>query len=303
MRYSLIVPHYSDESRLNRFLKTVPIMRDDVEVIVVDDCSPDQSLLKVLQRSWPQVQWLSTQDNAGAGVARNIGLNAAQGRWLVFADSDDEFIEGAFEAFDNVLRDDDELVYFLAEAVQEVDGNPSVRSERFNEVVSGYIQRPNDGTLRCLQLEHVVPWAKVYSRSYIESRKVKFDAVRRSNDVAFNVLAAIQASNVRAEAVAVYRVYRRSESLTADKSSNAFLERFMVTVRLADRLKRLGVTKAVPATGRMLLSVKYGPKVMLKVWFVALCSSMYIEWSRVFDVKRWKLFLYRRAVVKKENIP
>ncbi|MAY25772.1 MAG: hypothetical protein CMK02_05680 [Polycyclovorans sp.] len=40
MRLSIIIPHFNDWTRLERLLRSVAVARDDVEVIVVDDCSP-----------------------------------------------------------------------------------------------------------------------------------------------------------------------------------------------------------------------------------------------------------------------
>ena len=289
--YSLIVPHFNDPARLERLLRSVPVERCDTEVIVVDDCSPDQGALDAVRARWPRVQWLSTPENAGAGVARNVGLDAARGRWLVFADSDDEFLPDAFETFDRVLRTDDELVYFLAEAVQEADGSPSVRSERMNELVQAYAAGQDAASLQRLRLQHVVPWAKVYARAFIEAHRLRFDPIRRSNDVAFNVLAAVQTQRLRAETIVVYRVYRRAESLTSDVSAAAFMERFLANRSLAQRLAAIGVPRGRPATGHMLLSLRYGPRIAARVWWLAIWSPMQVEWSRIFDLGRWRRFV------------
>lgn len=301
MNFSLIVPHFDDTDRLDRLLKTVPVERSDLEVIIVDDCSPNQETLEALRTRWPQVRWLSTSTNAGAGVARNIGLDAAQGRWVVFADSDDQFLSSAFETFERALQPDDELVYFLAEAVREADGNPSIRSERINELVIDYAETPNIETLQRLRLQHVVPWAKVYSLAFIEAHGLRFDPVRRSNDLAFNVLAAVQARHVRVEAIPVYRVYRRTASLTANTSAPAFMERFLVDRSLAQRLAALGIRRARSATGHMLLSVRYGPRVMLKVCCLAIFSPMLIESSRIFDLTHWWRFITTQRRDAKER--
>lgn len=299
--YSLVVPYYNDAERLGRLLHSVPIAREDVEVIVVDDCSLNQKALDAVRTEKPRVHWLSTLENAGAGVARNVGLDAARGRWLVFADSDDEFLPGAFDTFDRVLRADDELVYFLAEAVQEIDGHPSIRSKQLNELVTAYQTSPSEESLQQLRLQHVVPWAKVYSRAFIKKRELRFDPIRRSNDVAFNVLAAIQAPKVRVEAIPVYRIYRRAESLTADVSATAFLERFLTDRSVAIRLAEFDVQGARSATGHMLSSLQYGPKVALKVWWLAIRSPMRIQFGRIFEFKRWWRFFMTQRRTKQEQ--
>ena len=291
--YSVIIPHFNDCDRLKRLLNSLPIHREDVEVIVVDDCSLDKGALEVVQACWPKVRWLSTCVNSGAGVARNVGLDAACGAKLLFADSDDEFLPKAFDTIDRVVQQDDELVYFLADSIQEEDGSPSMRSEGLNELVAAYFTNPSSASLTQLKLNHIVPWAKVYSHEFVKSRGIRFDAVQHGNDVAFNVLAAIAASRVRAVNIPVYRVYRRNGSLTSNLDANAFLLRFNVHRSVAQRLSKIGVRRVWSATGYMVLALRYGPGITLRVWSQAIFSPMLIEWKRVFDIHRWQRFFAR----------
>lgn len=300
--YSLIIPHFHDTIRLERLLRSVPVKREDVEAIVVDDCSPDQNSLEAMRGRWLRVRWLSTPENAGAGVARNVGLDAATGRWLVFADSDDEFLPGAFEQFDRVLREDDQLVYFLAEAVQEVDGSPSVRAEGVNTLVEAYAAGGDQTIEQCLRLHHVTPWAKVYSRAFIESKELRFDPVRHGNDVAFNVLCGMQANKIRAFPNSVYRVYRRPQSLTANLSAEVFMQRFRVSVSVAERLATLGYRRIWPGQGQMLMSLRYGPRIILKVWCLTLRSPMKVDVFRALDMKCWWDYIHKRMKTKRELV-
>ena len=301
VKYSLIIPHFDDSERLERLLRTVPTDRRDLAVIVVDDCSPDQAGLLELKEEWPTVLWLSTSRNSGAGAARNVGLDNATGKWLVFADSDDEFLPNAFENFDSVLRDDDQLVFFLAQAVQERDGLPSTRADRINALVHEYATRPSDRTLRELQLGHVNPVAKIYRRSFIESHSLRFDSVQVSNDVGFNVMASVKAINLRVEPIPVYRIYRRSGSLTSTVSSETFLKRFEVSLSLAERLHGFGVNNAVSATGSMVRALSYGPRITWYVWRKAISSPMLVDWSRVLNLSRWVAYFTRNRQVREER--
>lgn len=291
--YSLIVPHFNDPIRLERLLYSVPIERGDVEVIVVDDCSTDHVAFDAVRVRWPSVRWLSTRENMGAGVARNVALDAATGRWLVFADSDDEFLPGAFKTFDQALREDDQLAYFLAEAVQEVDRSPSRRAETMNDLVATYIVSGDASSEQRLRLHHVVPWAKVYSRAYVEENCFRFDPVRNGNDVAFNVLSAIQARRVCAFPKPVYRIYRRPKSLTSDLSYEVFMQRFRVSVLVAQRLETLGYKGVWPGTGQMMMSLRYGPRVTIKVWWLVLRSPMKVNIFRILEPSRWRKYLLK----------
>lgn len=60
----------------------------DHEIIVVDDGSPFANLHEVRER-WPDVRWLQLPERGGPGAARNVGVGAAHGQWVLFLDADD----------------------------------------------------------------------------------------------------------------------------------------------------------------------------------------------------------------------
>lgn len=293
VRYSIIVPHYNDMERVERLLSSIPLAREDIEVIVVDDCSSNGGILDSAKEIWPTVTWLTTSKNSGAGVARNMGINFAKGRWLLFADSDDEFFPEAFETFDRVLQDGDQLVYFLAVGVHEVDGTPSVRSDRMNELVLDYISSNRVSAFQRLRLGHVVPWAKVYSRDFIEAHHIRFDPVRASNDVAFNVLAAMQASVMRAEAIPVYRIYHRAGSLTTESSAKDLLERLEVLCNLNQRLCALGKKERMHAASYLAQSINFGPGTWMRVILLILRGKMFAATLRRLGLNEVLQFLRR----------
>ena len=91
VKLSVIIPVYCVEATLERCLQSVVGQTfRDIEVILVDDGSPD---------GCPQLcdEWAARdsrisvihQRNRGLSAARNAGLDAAQGEWVTFADSDD----------------------------------------------------------------------------------------------------------------------------------------------------------------------------------------------------------------------
>lgn len=294
LKYSVIIPHYNDCDRLIRLLSSLPLNREDVEVIVVDDCSPDQVSLIQAKEKYPIVNWFSTQVNSGAGAARNVGLAHASGDWLMFADSDDQFTPYAFEVFDSCVRQDWELIYFLAEAVQEVNGHNSNRADRINDLCRSYIERPTEENLLRLKFGHVNPVSKVYSRRFICSIGLTFDEVRVANDVRFNVISALMARRVQVVPEYVYRIYRRASSLTSSASGDLFLQRVSVQAKLASELKSLGILHQISATGWMLSSIAYGPAIAWKVWVVCLTSPMKIKFGRIFHLSRWIRFCVTR---------
>lgn len=93
-RVSVIVPVYNAEKTIARCLESILAQTvPDLEVVVVDDGSPDGSaaIAASFAEEDERIRVLH-QPNAGLGAARNTGVQAAQGAYLSFVDSDD-FIE------------------------------------------------------------------------------------------------------------------------------------------------------------------------------------------------------------------
>lgn len=95
--FSIITAVYNSEQYLDDFFSSLfrqSFPMDKTEIIVVDDCSSDCSYTKLLswQKHFPIIRVLKTSFNSGQAAARNVGIEAAKGRYLTFIDSDD-FIE------------------------------------------------------------------------------------------------------------------------------------------------------------------------------------------------------------------
>lgn len=96
IKVSVIIPIYNVEKYIERCAKSLFEQSiDSIEYIFVDDCSPDDSvgiLLKTLDnysRKKQQVKLLKHKYNKGVAAARNTGIKAANGDFIIFCDSDD----------------------------------------------------------------------------------------------------------------------------------------------------------------------------------------------------------------------
>lgn len=99
MLLSIIIPAYNAEPYIDRCMTSVykgaPSL-EDFEVIVINDGSKDESL-EIFHRYCDRYANLSIIDkeNAGVSAARNLGIKAAKGDYVLFLDVDDELIEGS----------------------------------------------------------------------------------------------------------------------------------------------------------------------------------------------------------------
>ena len=89
---SVIIPCYNCQKYIAGSMNSIEQQTfQDFEVILIDDCSTDETL-ELLRQKWaavPRVQILASAVNQGPGPARNMGIKAAKGKYLVFVDSDD----------------------------------------------------------------------------------------------------------------------------------------------------------------------------------------------------------------------
>ena len=82
--YSFIIPHKNCPDLLNRCLDSIPV-RGDIQVIVVDDNS-DADKKPIINRGDVELVLLDAMNSKGVGHARNVGIEKAFGKWLLFPD-------------------------------------------------------------------------------------------------------------------------------------------------------------------------------------------------------------------------
>ena len=96
---SVIMPAYRCAKTINQAIDSVLRQEVPLELIVVNDCSPDE-LDAALQRyaDDPRVHCRKNEYNSGAAVSRNRGVSMARGRYVAFLDADDWWEEGKLAA-------------------------------------------------------------------------------------------------------------------------------------------------------------------------------------------------------------
>jgi glycosyltransferase involved in cell wall biosynthesis len=101
---SVIIPCYNDAQYIEQAVQSALNQTySNIEVIIVDDGSNAETKT-VLKRLEPRITQLITQENQGQSTARNVGIKAAKGEFIVTLDSDDffepTFCEKAIQIFE-----------------------------------------------------------------------------------------------------------------------------------------------------------------------------------------------------------
>ncbi|MGW2780434.1 CDP-glycerol glycerophosphotransferase family protein [Streptomyces populi] len=176
-RFSVIVPAYKVQAYLHECLESVLGQSfPDLELIAVDDCSPDACGTVVDEFAARDARVLAVHlpENVGLGRARNAGIERATGDYLVFLDGDDTLTPGALRAVADRLEetgDPDVLVYDYArtywtgEAVRN-----QVAAQLAEEGPAPFRLEERPGLLRLL----MVVWNKAYRREFVERAGLRF---------------------------------------------------------------------------------------------------------------------------------
>ncbi|GAA0307785.1 glycosyltransferase family 2 protein [Halarchaeum salinum] len=97
-RVSVVIPAYRRADVLPRAIDSALAQTmGDLEVIVVDDGSPDDTEAVVRAYDDPRVRSVAHETNRGVSAARNTGIDAARGDYVAFLDSDDEWLPRKLE--------------------------------------------------------------------------------------------------------------------------------------------------------------------------------------------------------------
>ena len=87
---SIIMPAYNSARFIRESIDSVLAQTyTEWELLIVDDCSTDNTKEVVQSYSDERIHYFKTPHNSGSGVARNMGIEAAKGRYIAFIDGDD----------------------------------------------------------------------------------------------------------------------------------------------------------------------------------------------------------------------
>lgn len=216
VNYSFIIPHHNSPSLLNRLIRSIPL-RDDIEIIVVDDNS-DADKKAILTRGDIKIIYIDKEHSKGAGHARNVGLNLASGKWLLFADADDFYCEGFLDVLDRYK--DNELLDVLFFDIESVDSltlqkDEKKRANLVNSLIAGY--NGSNRSREELLFFSWGPWNKMVRRQFVASYSIKFEEVIKGNDVFFSLQVACFAKNILVEKTPLYVLTYTQNSLTYKK--------------------------------------------------------------------------------------
>ena len=226
--YSVIIPHHNCPDLLRRLIDSIP-ERKDIQIIVVDDASdpnvvdfskyvfPDNKIIDFYQVPKSESKW--------GGHARNVGIEHAKGKWLLFADSDDFYTKEAFCILDKYVESELDVVYFNCKSVNSKTLEPADRTNFINNVIDDYFKHPSKESMDQLKYNSHEPWNKLVSNRFLTKYRIRFEEVKKANDILFTFMIGYFAQKIAVESDYVYVCTYRDESVTYSINKVEYAER------------------------------------------------------------------------------
>lgn len=240
---SVIIPVYNVEEYLRECVDSVINQTyKNIEILLIDDGSTDSSgiICDEYAAKDERIRVIH-QQNAGLSVARNTGIEASNGDYIYFLDSDDYIDESALEILLSIaVTDNSEIVF--CDAVSFADTNDFkvnqnyIRKNTYNRnsgysVFSEMTENKEFHSAACLMF---------FNKQFIDNNSLSFVPYILHEDMVFSFIALCKAKAVsQCRQALYYRRYRKSSIMTGKKSKKHFSSCISVYRHNSDFTKNL----------------------------------------------------------------
>lgn len=187
---SIIIPIYNREKYIEKTLLSVlkqPTF--DYEIIIINDGSTDKSLqiCEMYSKQYDCIK-IYSQENKGVSVARNLGIKKSSGKYIMFLDSDDYYVDNFFDnQLESELNNDYDLLAYSSYA-SNIKRNRYAVEQRFKDMVISCCQWTPTGHFGSC----------IYLKEMLIKNDIWFDeGIRINEDLAFKFKAFHCANKIR----------------------------------------------------------------------------------------------------------
>ena len=178
-RISVVIPMYNVEPYVEKCLRSIEdqdIPSVDYEIICINDGSPDNCsrVVRKLQKEYENLILIDKQ-NEGVSRARNVGIDRAEGKYILFADPDDYIASSSFKRILEKVEEKDAQVAFLGFTFFNEDG--SIRTQILHERLVNNTYSGMDAYFASRKDGHPDPdrmWAILFSRDFLNMHNLRY---------------------------------------------------------------------------------------------------------------------------------
>ena len=223
MKFSIIVPVYNTEKYLAKCIQSIEKQTfEDYELILIDDCSVDESLNVAKKFLKNNVKIYRNEQNLGLSSTRNLGIKKAQGEYILFLDSDDYLDYEALNLLNNIIDENKKPDIIYTGFVEEREYSSTVK---YGCVCNkNYLYTNYDFLLEELKARNLYAAAcfGVYKRKLLIDNELFFKPKIFHEDELWTPQILSKAKTVYVSDVVYYHYVRRENSITTikDKTQN-----------------------------------------------------------------------------------
>ena len=241
---SIVMPVYNVAGYLEKAIGSVVGQTEtDWELILVDDASPDRSgaICDVVAQDDARISVIHLPENGGLSRARNAGMTAAKGRYIMFMDSDDWVEENLLARLKAAVGQENPpqmIVWGLIEEHFDAEGK---QIEKRQVCCTDEDLKDAASVRACaLKLEQATllgyAWNKLYDMELIRTHGAAFEATPLIEDILFNLQILPHVERMQVLSIAPYHYARR----TAGSLTHRFLPYYYpLSMRRVEEMLRL----------------------------------------------------------------
>jgi glycosyltransferase involved in cell wall biosynthesis/organic radical activating enzyme len=218
---SIIIPFFNiteSHKNLTNLILRLGMVLSSFEILLIDDGSTDQSYDQLQSHTQDlnlPIKILSLDQNNGPGIARNLGVKASRGKFVMFLDSDDKLNTESLVELQNKLKQFEKEILYFDFTIEDKDGKPSS-----NIVRRDYQCFSNKQSL----LKAYLGWRTfqecmfaVYKRDFLENHNISFES-GYYEDILFGLKCATKVIDYAFLPLKVYQKVKTENSITSKLS-------------------------------------------------------------------------------------
>ncbi len=289
MKISVIIPVYNRIGSLADCVANVLAFDyDNYELILVNDASTDGTgeMCKRCAKTHSNVKCVSNLTNLGPGLSRNAGLDAADGEYIIFLDSDDRYDKSLLRKVANAANEKhpDIIVYSLWEEYYDKDGKLEYKTS--HSLPTCYMSHAEDIHHFMVLLEEETmlgyPWNKAYKLSYLKECGARFTDVVHVEDILFNIEAFENITSLTVLEDRLYHYCNEADNRLTDKYLPDYFE-----------LQKLRITKFYEQQKRWGTLDQHALSILSGEYFRWLLSAVERQTHQCIPPKDIRFFLAR----------
>lgn len=208
---SIIVPVYNAEKFINDTIQTVLNQTyKNWELLLVNDCSTDNSkkIIEEYEKKDKRIHLIELEQNSGAAIARNTGIENSKGRYIAFLDADDLWDKRKLEKQLKFIKENNYEFTYTGYEFADENGNKNGK----------IVEVPNNINYKqALKNTTIFTSTVIFDTKKLDKELIKMPNVKRGQDTAtwWKVLKTGVVAHGLQESLSIYR--RSNNTLSSNK--------------------------------------------------------------------------------------